>query len=168
MLRMLLICLVIIAIQTKVSTAYSISNICRSYGFINLKFNSAYDSVCRSSYGAAQKPIHLNYKYKHIPSNLQMVEIAEFGDADEEHPVQVEKPKTYGYEGNFQVGDVVKVTKPIRIWSVKQYMKEGFICEGFVGKVVGLALYGRKFNSLCSAITPVKVSLSRLYTFIHT
>lgn len=86
-----------------------------------------------------------------------MVEITEFGDVDEEQPVQVEKPKTYGYEGDFQVGDVVKITKPIRIWSVKQYMKEGFICEGFVGKVVGLALYGRKFNSLCSAITPVKV-----------
>eukprot|EP01036_Dinobryon_divergens_P030142 gene30142-39339_t len=86
-----------------------------------------------------------------------MVEIAEFGDVDEEQPLQASKPKTYGYEGDFQVGDVVKVTKPIRIWSVKQYMKEGFICEGFVGKVVGLALYGRKFNSLCSAITPVKV-----------
>jgi hypothetical protein len=65
--------------------------------------------------------------------------------------------KTYGYEGNFKVGDSVRVKKDITIWSVKQYSKEGFNCKGFEGKVVELVLYGRKFKSLCSAITPIKV-----------
>ncbi|KAJ1430987.1 hypothetical protein B484DRAFT_45728 [Ochromonadaceae sp. CCMP2298] len=62
-----------------------------------------------------------------------------------------------GYEGDFKVGDTVRVNKNIRIWSVKKYQKEGFLIEGFVGKVQALALYGRKLNTLCSAITPVKV-----------
>ena len=82
--------------------------------------------------------------------------ITEFSDEDvpSEEAVEV---KTHGYEGDFNVGDIVKVTKKIKIWSVKPYTKEGFECQGFVGKVNSLALYGRKFKTLCSAITPVKV-----------
>jgi hypothetical protein len=83
-------------------------------------------------------------------------EIAEFDDEEEEAEA-AEELRTHGYEGDFKVGDTVRVTKNIRIFSVKQHNKEGFLSEGFVGKVHTLALYGRKFNTLCSAITPVKV-----------
>jgi hypothetical protein len=34
---------------------------------------------------------------------------------------------------------------------------DGFDCEGFEGVVQSLVLYGRKFKSLCGAITPIKV-----------
>jgi hypothetical protein len=68
-----------------------------------------------------------------------------------------DKGLTHGYEGNFKVGDKVKVTKDIRIYSVKSYAKDGFNPIGMVGTVVQLVLYGRKLKSLCSAITPVKV-----------
>ena len=153
--------LVIFAIQTEVTTAYSFPNSYKRDRSINVKLSSADDWVCRQSHGTSHYAAYKEKKIcRHIPFQLRMVQITEFGDADEEQPVQQEKPTTYGYEGNFKVGDTVKVTKPIRIWSVKQYMKEGFVCEGFVGKVVGLALYGRKFNSLCSAITPVKVIIA--------
>jgi hypothetical protein len=64
---------------------------------------------------------------------------------------------THGYEGDFQVVDLVKVTKDIRIWSVKPYTDEGFEIKGFTGKVTQLLLYGRKHGTLCSAITPIKV-----------
>ena len=153
--------LVLLAIQTEVTTAYSIPNSFKRDRSINVKLSSVEDYwVCRRSRGTSHYASHQQNKLcRQIQNKLRMVQIAEFGDADEEQPVQPEKPVTYGYEGSFQVGDIVKVTKPIRIWSVKMYMKEGFVCEGFVGKVVGLALYGRRFNSLCSAITPVKVSL---------
>eukprot|EP00601_Ochromonadales_sp_CCMP2298_P016151 CAMPEP_0173238648 /NCGR_PEP_ID=MMETSP1142-20121109/12762_1 /TAXON_ID=483371 /ORGANISM="non described non described, Strain CCMP2298" /LENGTH=181 /DNA_ID=CAMNT_0014169551 /DNA_START=144 /DNA_END=689 /DNA_ORIENTATION=- len=83
-------------------------------------------------------------------------EIAEFDD-EEEAAEEVKELRTHGYEGDFKVGDTVRVNKNIRIWSVKKYQKEGFLIEGFVGKVQALALYGRKLNTLCSAITPVKV-----------
>ena len=68
-----------------------------------------------------------------------------------------EKGLTHGYEGDFKVGDVVKVKTCPKIWSVKAYSKEGFSPVGLVGKVQSLVLYGRKFKSLCSAITPIKV-----------
>lgn len=76
-----------------------------------------------------------------------------------------EKGLTHGYEGDFKVGDIVKVVKtnPFgqggqgKIWSVKPYTKEGFSPVGLVGKVQSLVLYGRKLKSLCSAITPIKV-----------
>ena len=55
-----------------------------------------------------------------------------------------ETGKTYGYEGDFKVGDVVRVKDSIRIWSVKEYAKEGFVCQGYQGTVKELALYGRK------------------------
>jgi uncharacterized protein YodC (DUF2158 family) len=75
----------------------------------------------------------------------------------EETRTDEELGTTHGYEGDFKVGDVVRVKDDIRIWSVKQYSDEGFSCQGFEGKVVQLVLYGRKLKSLCSAITPVKV-----------
>lgn len=65
--------------------------------------------------------------------------------------------KTHGYEGDFKVGDVVKVKNSIRIWSVKEHAEKGFEAEGYEGVVQSLVLYGRKFKSLCSSITPVKV-----------
>ena len=69
-----------------------------------------------------------------------------------------EKGLTHGYEGNFKVGDRVRVIKQnLRIWSVKPYMQDGFLCDGFTGKVHSLVLYGRKKRALCSAITPIKV-----------
>ena len=100
--------------------------------------------------------INSNNKNQFKKSDVVCYTIAEFSDIDT--PDEDEIPvKTYGYEGSFQVGDVVKVNKSIKIWSVKQYSKEGFDCKGYVGKVNSLALYGRKFKTLCSAITPVRV-----------
>jgi len=89
-------------------------------------------------------------------SSLHAVEIKEFAD-DDFSEVQVEPVKTHGYEGTFKVGDVVRVQKSIRIWSVKPYTKTGFDAFGFVGTVQSLALFGRKHKTLCSAITPIKV-----------
>lgn len=83
-------------------------------------------------------------------------EIAEFGEEDFDSEDDGDE-KTHGYEGNFKVGDVVRVAKDIRIWSVKAYSKEGFMAKGFTGKVSALLLYGRKHGTLCSAITPIKV-----------
>lgn len=99
------------------------------------------------------------------------VEIVDFSDeseeeADVEDSIEAKDDpdctdedlgKTHGYEGDFKVGDIVRVKDDIRIWSVKQYSEEGFSCQGYEGKVVQLVLYGRKLKSLCSAITPVKV-----------
>lgn len=90
-------------------------------------------------------------------SSLRMTnEVTEFGDEDFDTEYE-EDAKTHGYEGDFKVGDVVRVANDIRIWSVKAYSKEGFIAKGFVGKVTALLLYGRKHGTLCSAITPIKV-----------
>lgn len=68
-----------------------------------------------------------------------------------------EKGLTHGYEGKFKVGDRVRIIKHTKIYSVKQYASDGFDPFGYVGQVVSLVLYGRKFKSLCSAITPIKV-----------
>lgn len=91
----------------------------------------------------------------------KMAELLEFADEapleTDEKKTDEELAKTHGYEGNFKIGDSVKVNKSIRIWSVKEYSNDGFDCNGYEGKVTGLALYGRKYKSLCSAITPVKV-----------
>jgi len=87
--------------------------------------------------------------------------IVEF-DGDEETKSEDDVSKkmtTHGYEGDFQVGDVVRVVPSIHIWSVKEHMKDGFNCQGFVGTVGSLQLYGRKFKTLCSAITPVKIDI---------
>eukprot|EP01039_Chlorochromonas_danica_P001667 gene1671-1821_t len=97
-----------------------------------------------------------------------MAEIPEFGD---EEGVVETKPTTtatspttaastkatYGYEGNFKVGDVVRVSKNIVLYHVKGYTKQGLDCNGFVGTVQALLLYGKKYGTLCSAITPIKV-----------
>jgi len=89
--------------------------------------------------------------------------IMDFGDEEDEESesddkrTDEEKGLTHGYELDFKIGDVVKVNKDIRIWSVKKYAKEGFMCKDFEGTVVSYALYGRKAKSLCSAITPLRV-----------
>jgi len=75
-------------------------------------------------------------------------------------PTDEELKKTNGYEGSFKVGDKVKVTAALKIWSVKPYTKEGFDASGLVGTVSALVLYGRKMKSLCSAITPIKVEFA--------
>jgi hypothetical protein len=71
-----------------------------------------------------------------------------------------EEVTTHGYEGDFKVGDLVKVAINTKMYHVKQHSKTGFDPHGFVGRVDSLALYGRKFKTLCSAITPVKVKFS--------
>eukprot|EP01035_Chromulina_nebulosa_P020383 gene20383-26453_t len=68
-----------------------------------------------------------------------------------------EKGLTHGYEGEFKIGDVVRVKKHIKIYSVKLYSKDGFDAYDMVGKIASLALYGRKLKTLCSAITPIRV-----------
>lgn len=91
--------------------------------------------------------------------------VEEVGDADTnggkkddaDTRTDEEKGLSHGYEGDYKVGDVVKVKKCPKIWSVKAYSKEGFSPVGLVGKVQSLVLYGRKLKSLCSAITPIKV-----------
>lgn len=99
--------------------------------------------------------IHKDFKRRRF-SSLHAVEIKEFAD-DDFSEVEVEPVKTHGYEGDFKVGDVVRVKSSIRIWSVKPYTKTGFDALGFVGTVHSLALFGRKYKTLCSAITPIKV-----------
>ena len=99
--------------------------------------------------------------YTGIRLRKLQAEIPEFSDetTDEVTDTRTDEEKglTHGYEGDFKVGDRVRVAKSMRIWSVKQYMKEGFDPEGFVGTVQSLALYGRKHKTLCSAITPIRV-----------
>ena len=97
-----------------------------------------------------------NSNYRKLCKPLYANEITEFGEDEfqEEKEAIIE---THGYEGNFKVGDIVKVNKHIRLWNVKPYTKDGFDSYGFIGKVNSLQLYGRKYKTLCSAITPVKV-----------
>lgn len=88
------------------------------------------------------------------------MEIPEFGDDENSEDSEDSEPKeilTHGYEGDFKEGDVVRVKGDITIYSVKKYRDEGFNCNEYVGTVKKLHLYGRKFNTLCSAITPVQV-----------
>lgn len=40
----------------------------------------------------------------------------------------------------------MRVNKDIKIWSVKEYNKEGFECKGYEGVVKELVLYGRKLK----------------------
>lgn len=83
----------------------------------------------------------------------------DFDSSDEVAEVKsdLELGKTHGYEGDFKIGDKVRIKSDIRLWHVKEYSKEGFLCKGYEGVVIGFDLYGRKVKSLCSAITPVKV-----------
>eukprot|EP00981_Chlorochromonas_danica_P008372 scaffold2163_cov158-Ochromonas_danica.AAC.7 len=123
-----------------------------------------------------QHDIRTTRSFLHRPSLIErhrsvaryMAEIPEFGD---EEGVVETKPTTtatspttaastkatYGYEGNFKVGDVVRVSKNIVLYHVKGYTKQGLDCNGFVGTVQALLLYGKKYGTLCSAITPIKV-----------
>ena len=77
-----------------------------------------------------------------------------------------EAGKTYGYEGDFKVGDIVRVNKDIKIWSVKEYNKEGFSCEGYQGTVKELVLYGRKLKVRRhqTSATYIRVYIGRVLT----
>lgn len=102
---------------------------------------------------------------------LCMVEVPEFGDEDEEGEdsagtadletkddrTDKEKGLTHGYEGDFKPGDAIRVKTNVRIYSVKPLTKDGFDSQGLEGTINALILYGRKKDSLCSAITPIKV-----------
>lgn len=89
------------------------------------------------------------------------MEIPEYGDDEsnstDDGKTDEDKGLSHGYEGDFKIGDKVRVTANVKIWSVKQFMKEGFEVSGFTGTVSSLALYGRKHKTLCSAITPIRV-----------
>jgi hypothetical protein len=101
---------------------------------------------------------------------LSMIEVPEFGDDDddfddadekavsgkEDDRTDMEKGLTHGYEGNFKVGDAVRVKAHCQIYSVIPLRDDGFDACGLTGKIVSLEMYGKKHKSLCSAITPLK------------
>jgi len=93
--------------------------------------------------------------------SVNAVNIPEIGEGESSEVgsklTDEETKKTHGYEGDFKVGDMVRVKSSCKIYSVKQYADKGFDPKGFEGVVSALVLYGRKYKSLCSAITPVKV-----------
>ena len=69
-----------------------------------------------------------------------------------------ERGLTHGYEGNFKVGDRVRVTVSTKIWTMPKVFADGYFDpKGLIGEVKALALYGKKQKTLCSAITPVQV-----------
>ena len=102
--------------------------------------------------------------------SFNAVNIPEFGEEETgatENPLTDEEAKkTHGYEGDFKVGDIVRVKNSCKIYSIKQYADNGFDPKGFEGVVSALVLYGRKYKSLCSAITPVKVEFQPTNTGI--
>ena len=100
-----------------------------------------------------------NIEYTQIIVNKAVIEevFDDSPDGGQDLRTDEEKGLTHGYEGSFKVGDEVKVTKSMKIYSVRPYTKEGFDPIGMTGTVIALVLYGRKNKSLCSAITPVKV-----------
>ena len=104
---------------------------------------------------------HSSSSSSHMYTSLRMAEVFELeGEAEVKgEGVQTDEQlgKSHGYEGSFKVGDIVKVNSELRIWHVKAYSKDGFLATGFHGRVLGFDLYGRKFGSLCSAITPIRV-----------
>mmetsp|Transcript_28232 Transcript_28232/g.38863 ORF Transcript_28232/g.38863 Transcript_28232/m.38863 type:complete len:184 (+) Transcript_28232:16-567(+) len=138
-----LLLLLIFAVVLSISSSFYVKSVFLNSASTSINFRQISNFQSRSN----------------LKTQLSVAEIAVFGDEDitDESSEAIEKPKTHGYEGDFQVGDIVRVKKPIRIWSVKQHAKEGFSCEGFVGTVSALVLYGRKYQTLCSAITPIKV-----------
>ena len=91
---------------------------------------------------------------------LARAEAAKAAKALLEGPSDEEQGKTHGYEGPFKVGQTVRIKTATKIWSVKPYTKEGFDPKDLVGTVSQLVIYGRKYKSLCSAITPVKVEFA--------
>ena len=90
-----------------------------------------------------------------IPEFDDDVEQGEDSDVDDR--TDREKGLTHGYEGDFKKGDNIRVTLSCKIYSVKPFLNEGMDPRGMEGEVTDLVLYGRKKNSLCSAITPIKV-----------
>lgn len=91
-----------------------------------------------------------------INRHFAVPEIAEFTD-DNIVDTKIASIDTHGYEGDFMPGDVVRVNVDLKLWHVKGHTDEGLNCNGFVGTVQSLELYGRKLKTLCSAITPIKV-----------
>lgn len=99
---------------------------------------------------------HVLRQHRSYSSALQM-EIMDLGDDSDDDFVE---PETHGYEGDFQVGDIVKVNIHTKLYHVIKYRTDGFDPYGFIGTVSELALFGRKKKTLCSAITPVKVTFN--------
>ena len=78
--------------------------------------------------------------------NMKLYAIIDLADQDETPEGATKVEKTHGYEGDFNVGDVVRVKADIRIWSEKEHSKEGFDCKGYEGTIKELVLYGRKLK----------------------
>jgi len=94
-----------------------------------------------------------------------MTEILDFSSTEDSSSSTSElsdeaKGLSHGYEGDFKIGDVVRVSIHTKIYSVKKYGKDGFDPFGYVGTVHSMDLYGRKLKQLCSAITPIKVEFA--------
>ena len=124
-------------------------------------------------YGLGGSSIYSSVRKKGLQVSataLHMVDVPEFGDDDDDFDdgeeqaatgekddrTDMEKGLTHGYEGNFKVGDNIRVKAHCQIYSVIPLRDEGFDACGLTGKIVSLELYGRKQKSLCSAITPLK------------
>ena len=133
--------------------------------FLQLKTTkfSIKQNILQSNYNKLINNILFPYKISSetiIPLKMTEVEEFQFEDSEEinaDKRTDEEKLLTHGYEGNYKLGDVVRVIKPIVIHSVKPYQLKGFNSLNFIGKVQSFALYGRKYKSLCSAITPIRV-----------
>jgi len=121
--------------------------------------------ICNVIIGLSYRIQTSTLKYKLISNKssllLKSTNVLDLGDSDDNNTksdkTDEELGKTHGYEGDFKVGDIVRIKESITIWSVKEYADKGFNCQGYEGVVQSLVLYGRKYKSLCSAITPVKV-----------
>lgn len=129
--------------------------------FVNgLQFYSAlrYRRFDINSISILQSRSHLLSTSGQILSMINNIDIIDFADEEEPSgPPEQKDNKTHGYEGDFKVGDRVRVIKNITIFSVKKYSQSGFNIHGYTGKVAALLLYGKKYGTLCSAITPIKV-----------
>ena len=74
--------------------------------------------------------------------NLKMAgDITELGfdspsESEDISKTDLELGKSHGYEGDYKIGDKVRVIADIRLWHVKEYAKDGFICKGFEGLCV--------------------------------
>jgi hypothetical protein len=125
---------------------------------INLNQAIAFRSfvaILRTSSTLHHRPIQRHIRITKMAEIMELE--GEMQPEEKDTKTDAELGKTHGYEGDFKLGDIVKINADIRLWHVKAYNKEGFIAKGFVGKIQGFDLYGRKYNSLCSAITPIRV-----------
>lgn len=129
---------------------------CLSFQIKNLKAHYAPNRILvnQKMLSSTNSLLISTSRHRSYSSALKM-EIMDLGDDSDDDIVE---PETHGYEGNFQVGDIVKVNIHTKLYHVIKYRNDGFDPHGFIGTVSELALYGRKKKTLCSAITPVKVT----------